>query len=94
MTVYRRRLTSSFLAIERSLQARRKVLLNRASAAALLDADDLAAIEFSLLLDPDELPEVGQNIAEEVNEIDDFLEELAKRPTRRVKDAVPPQRAR
>jgi hypothetical protein len=80
MTVYRRRLTSSFLAIERSLQRRRKVLLERASADALLDADDLAAIEFSSLLDPDELPEVGQNIAEEVNEIDDFLEELAKRP--------------
>src|SRR5207247_1089310 len=76
MTIYRRRLTSSFLAIERSLRRRRKVLLERASADALLDADDLAAIEFSFLLDPDELPEVGQNIAEEVNEIDDFLEEL------------------
>lgn len=80
MTVYRRRLTSSFLAIERSLQRRRKVLLERASADALLDADDLAAIEFSVLLDPDELPEVGQNLADEVNEIDDFLSDLARRP--------------
>jgi hypothetical protein len=80
MTIYRRRLTSSFLAIERSLQRRRKALLQRASADALLDADDLAAIEFSLLLDPDELPEVAQNFADEVNEIDAFLEELSKRP--------------
>jgi hypothetical protein len=51
MTVYWRRLTSSFLAIERSLQRRREVLLlGRASAGRLLDPDDLAAIEFSTLL--------------------------------------------
>jgi SNF2 domain-containing protein/helicase-like protein len=80
MTVYRRRLTSSFLAIERSLQRRRKALMDRASADALLDADDLAAIEFSLLLDPDELPQIAQDLAGEVHEIDDFLEDLARRP--------------
>src|SRR5262249_21173641 len=55
MTIYRRRLTSSFLAIERSLINRRAVILGRAHAAALLDADDLAAIEGSMLLDIDDL---------------------------------------
>ncbi len=80
MTVYRRRLTSSFLAIERSLQRRRDVLLGRASADNLLDADDLAAIEFSTLLEPEDLPPVGQDLAAEVAEIDHFLTDLAKRP--------------
>lgn len=45
MTVYRRRLTSSFLAIEHSLRSRREILLGTASAQALLDPDDVAAIE-------------------------------------------------
>jgi hypothetical protein len=80
MTVYRRRLTSSFLAVERSLQRRRDVLLGRASAESLIDADDLAAIEFSMLLEPEDLPPIGQDLAAEVAEIDHFLADLSKRP--------------
>jgi hypothetical protein len=80
MTVYRRRLTSSFLAIERSLQRRRQVLIGNVSAEGLLDPDDIAAIELSTLFDSDELPAVGKNLAAEVTEIDGFLAALAKRP--------------
>lgn len=80
MTVYRRRLTSSFLAIERSLRRRRSVLLGRASAEALLDPDDLAAIELSLNLDETDLSVAGQGLADEVQELDAFLDELDKRP--------------
>ncbi|MHB8322844.1 MAG: SNF2-related protein [Candidatus Dormibacteria bacterium] len=80
MTVYRRRLTSSFLAIERSLRRRREVLVNRASAENLLDPDDLAAIEYSSLFEPDDLPPVGKELAGEVQELDGFLELLAARP--------------
>lgn len=80
MTVYRRRLTSSFLAIERSLRRRRDVLLGTASAQALLDPDDLAAIEASTLFEMDDLPEVGKGVAEEARELGEFLAELAKRP--------------
>jgi len=80
MTVYRRRLTSSFLAIERSLERRREVLLGRVSADGLLDPDDVAAIEFSTLFEPDDLSVIGKEVAREVAEIDDFLGDLAKRP--------------
>jgi hypothetical protein len=80
MTVYRRRLTSSFLAIERSLRRRRDVLLGNASAEALLDPDDLAAIESSALIDMDDLSKTGKAVATEANELGDFLEELAQRP--------------
>jgi hypothetical protein len=71
MTIYRRRLTSSFLAIERSLHRRREVLLGRASADGLLDPDDVAAIEFSMLFEPDDLSAIGKELAREVAEIDD-----------------------
>lgn len=80
MTIYRRRLTSSFLAIERSLRRRREVLLGKVSAQALLDPDDLAAIEGSTLFDLDDLPEVGKGVAEEAQELGEFLDDLAKRP--------------
>jgi hypothetical protein len=79
MTIYRRRLTSSFLAIERSLTRRRAVLLGGASAAALVDADDLAAVEASMLLDLDDLPEAGKALARETRELGEFLVELARR---------------
>lgn len=45
MTVYRRRLTSSFHAIRCSLQRRRQALSSRAAAASLLDDDDFHASE-------------------------------------------------
>jgi superfamily II DNA or RNA helicase len=81
MTVYRRRLTSSFLAIERSLQRRRETLLAGASAAALLDNDDIAALETSDLADIDaEISGVAEGLVDEVEELDAFLAELARRP--------------
>ncbi len=80
MTVYRRRLTSSFLAIERSLRRRRDVLYGNASAEALLDPDDLATIESSTLFDREDLSEIGKAVAKEAGELRDFLAELAKRP--------------
>ena len=51
MTVYRRRLTSSFHAIRCSLQRRRDALSSRAGTARLLDDDDRYATEDSLRLD-------------------------------------------
>jgi hypothetical protein len=80
MTVYRRRLTSSFLAIERSLQRRRAVLVGNAVASRLLDPDDLAALEYSGLLDIGDLPEAKLSLAAEVAELDDFLADLGRRP--------------
>ena len=80
MTVYRRRLTSSFLAIERSLQRRRDVLVGDAAATGLLDADDMAALEYSGLIDLGDLPEAKLNLAAEVVELDDFLTDLRRRP--------------
>ena len=80
MTIYRRRLTSSFLAIERSLQRRRDVLVGNAAAARLLDPDDVAALEYSALFDVANLSDAKANIVEEVKELDSFLEDLAKQP--------------
>jgi hypothetical protein len=79
MTVYRRRLTSSFQAIECSLRRRRDVLIGHASASGLLDPDDLAALEYSRLFDIGELPEAKVNLNAEVVELDDFLEDLGHR---------------
>jgi hypothetical protein len=80
MTVYRRRLTSSFEAIERSLRRRRDVLLGNASVQSLLDPDDLAALEYSTLLDVGDLPDVQKSLVAEANELTDFLAELERRP--------------
>jgi hypothetical protein len=80
MTVYRRRLTSSFLAIERSLRRRLDVLVGRASASALLDADDVAAIESSPLTDVDLDRPAKTALANEISELERFLAELAERP--------------
>lgn len=80
MTIYRRRLTSSFEAIDRSLRRRREVLLGNASAQALLDPDDLATLEYSTLLDIGDLPDAKRQLITEANELADFLSELANRP--------------
>lgn len=80
MTIYRRRLTSSFLAIERSLKKRRDVLGGDRSPEELLDADDITAIETTALFDLDELASAKLNLSKEVQELDLFLAELAKRP--------------
>ncbi len=80
MTVYRRRLTSSFQAIECSLRRRRDVLVGHAAASGLLDPDDLAVLEYSRLFDPGEFPEAKLNLHAEVAELDHFLEDLGHRP--------------
>ncbi len=51
MTVYRRRLTSSFHAIACSLERRRQALTSQSPAASLLDDDDLHAAEGAFWLD-------------------------------------------
>ncbi|HYY43595.1 MAG TPA: helicase, partial [Actinomycetota bacterium] len=78
MTIYRRRLTSSFQAIERSLQRRLDVLRRHAAASALLDEDDIAALESSDLIDL--LPvRVSDEVREEIAELESFLGELRER---------------
>jgi Helicase conserved C-terminal domain len=79
MTVYRRRLTSSFLAIERSLSRRLDALVRGATLADLLDEDDVTVLETSNLADED-IEERARELAHEVAELRSFLEELAKRP--------------
>jgi len=80
MTVYRRRLTSSFAAIENSLQKRLDVLEGNALAEELLTPDDLIALETSMLFDPEELTQSGQDMAAEIAELRSFLDEVKQRP--------------
>jgi hypothetical protein len=49
-------------------------------ASRLLDPDDLAALEYSGLLDIGDLPEAKLSLAAEVAELDDFLADLGRRP--------------
>jgi hypothetical protein len=65
MTIYRRRLTSSFYAIRRSLERRRDGLANRKQLVDLLDED---------------LDVVGAELGEEIAELDDFIRELTDQP--------------
>jgi len=83
MTIYRRRLTSSFHAIRCSLDRRRGVLDDRRAMAELLDADDEAVLEGA---DWDDDPEgrgttVADDLAAEIDELDRFIADL---------DALPP----
>jgi SNF2 family DNA or RNA helicase len=80
MTVYRRRLTSSFAAIERSLKRRLDVLTGNALAQDLLDNDDLVTLETSGYFDPDLLGQQAQAIAGEIAELRQFLAALGSRP--------------
>jgi len=91
MTVYRRRLTSSFRAVRRSLQRRRDALTAGQGAAALLDTDDRHTLETRP--DLDDLPADGDGVFDgaprggagelraEIAELDDFIATL---------DALPP----
>ena len=91
MTVYRRRLTSSFRAVRRSLQRRRDALAAGRGAAALLDTDDRHTLEGRSALD--DLPAeadgtldgapagAGVELQAEIAELDDFIAAL---------DALPP----
>ena len=79
MTVYRRRLTSSFAAIERSL-LRRQHALKEGHLGDLLDEDDIAALETSALVDVGELTQGGRDLVAELREVEEFLSLLANRP--------------
>jgi hypothetical protein len=80
MTVYRRRLTSSFYAIRRSLERRRDVLESKLSAAELLDADDVMANP-TLPIDMEDLEQTPtQELENEIWQIKDFIKSLADLP--------------
>lgn len=74
MTVYRRRLTSSFYALRRSLERRRAFLQGRALAAEILTDDDLEDADLDLDFG-EELDERGRTprFREELKYIDDFI---------------------
>lgn len=75
MTVYRRRLTSSFEAIKRSLRRRLDVLEQGKSLSELLASDDNLDIEDSLF-DPEEFEVSAERLAGEIAELRKFLADL------------------
>lgn len=75
MTVYRRRLTSSFAAITRSLQRRLDVLENHKSLDALFTDDDRREIE-GTLFDPETFDESAERLKDEIGELRSFVYEL------------------
>jgi len=75
MTVYRRRLTSSFYAIRRSLQRRLDVLDHGLNLGELLTADDEATLE-TTLFDVDELDTSLDRLRGEIHELRAFLADL------------------
>lgn len=77
MTIYRRRLTSSFEAIRRSLTKRLQVLEEGKSLADLLTEDDQYDVEDDLL-DPEELETSTALLQDEIVELRSFLHELGK----------------
>jgi hypothetical protein len=77
MTVYRRRLTSSFYAIQQSLQRRLDVLEHDKALADLMDEDDSTTLEESALFDPDDFDSSADRLAGEITELRDFLHNLA-----------------
>jgi hypothetical protein len=79
MTVYRRRLTSSFQAITRSLHKRRNTLTNDdATLDMLLDDDDINAADTHF--EPDELKGIKAQLSQELDELDAFLTDLERLP--------------
>ncbi|MFJ3824170.1 DEAD/DEAH box helicase [Streptomyces nodosus] len=75
MTVYRRRLTSSFEAIKQSLQRRLDVLERGKSLADLLTDDDGVDLENSLF-DPEIFDDRADRLKEEIGELRSFLNDL------------------
>ncbi|MFE1988278.1 DEAD/DEAH box helicase [Streptomyces mirabilis] len=75
MTVYRRRLTSSFEAIKRSLQRRLDVLEQGKSLADLLTDDDGVDLENSLF-DPEAFDVRADRLKKEIGELRSFLNDL------------------
>ena len=87
MTVYRRRLTSSFWAIRCSLERRRERLAGGHGTRELLDDDDLYSLESTPELDADDIgdgevsAQSAVDLATEIVELDNFIGAL---------DALPP----
>lgn len=77
MTVYRRRLTSSFEAIKKSLKKRLDVLEQGRSLVDLLSEDDDMDVE-DALFDPDEFDVSAERLQDEIHELRLFLAELDK----------------
>lgn len=77
MTVYRKRLTSSFYALERSLTRRLDSLRDRLSPSDMFDDEDLETEELDL--DVDEEFDL-EGAEEEIEYIEDFLKDLAMLP--------------
>lgn len=75
MTIYRRRLTSSFEAIKRSLQRRLQVLEEGQSLSELLTEDDNLDVEDSLF-DPEDLELRSDRLRDEIAELRSFLAQL------------------
>ena len=83
MTVYRRRLTSSFYAIRCSLERRRDVLADRRELLELLDEDDDFSLEAAPELDDLEgasLTVAGADLDAELTELDNFIGALSAMP--------------
>ena len=83
MTVYRRRLTSSFHAIRCSLERRRDVLAGRRELLELLDEDDNFSLEAVPEFDDLEavsLTAAGIDLDAELTELDDFIDDLSSMP--------------
>lgn len=82
MTVYRRRLTSSFEAIRQSLQRRLHALEHGLALTEMLDQDDRRAVEETPALDPDENAELEADtaalMAGEIGELRDFINSLER----------------
>lgn len=76
MTVYRRRLTSSFYAIRQSLRRRLNALQDGATLADLLTEDDQAAVEDATLFDPEAFDASIDLLRGEITELKDFLRDL------------------
>ena len=80
MTVYRRRLTSSFQSIRLSLERRRDVLEGKLTASNLLDDDDVMANP-TLPLDLEDLEQTPiQELENEIWELNQFIKDLTELP--------------
>ena len=80
MTIYRRRLTSSFWAIRNSLRKRLVTLEGKTALKEMLDFDDVATLETTELFDFDALGGMADAIQEEIKELRDFVAELEDQP--------------
>jgi SNF2 family DNA or RNA helicase len=77
MTVYRRRLTSSFYAIRESLRRRLAALQDGQTIAALLTDDDSRVLEEYRLFEVDDLDMSLDLLREEIEDLQDFLADLS-----------------